>query len=70
LLLGRVAAESLLKSKEPLNKMRGKTHDYKGWKVRITFHPAALLRNPNWKKDTWEDMKQFKTMYDELVASM
>ena len=66
LLLGRVAAESLLKAKDPLNKLRGKTHDYKGWKVRITFHPAALLRNPNWKKDTWEDMKQFKAMYDEL----
>ncbi len=68
LLLGKVASEALLKAKEPLNKLRGRTHDYKGWKVRITFHPAALLRNPNWKKDTWEDMKAFKAMYDDIMA--
>lgn len=66
LLLGRVAAESLLKTKEPLNKLRGKIHDYKGYKVMITFHPAALLRNSNWKRPTWEDMKQFKALYEEL----
>lgn len=66
LLLGRVAAESLLKTKEPLNKLRGKIHDYKGWKVMITFHPAALLRNPNWKRPTWDDMKQFKAIYEEM----
>jgi uracil-DNA glycosylase family 4 len=66
LLLGRVAAESLLKTREPLNKLRGKVHDYKGYKVMITFHPAALLRNPNWKRPTWDDMKQFKTLYEEL----
>lgn len=68
LLLGKVASESLLKTKEPLNKLRGKTHDYKGWKVRVTFHPAALLRNPNWKRPTWEDMQQFKEIYDEIIA--
>lgn len=66
LLLGKVASESLLKTKEPLNKLRGKTHDYKGWKVRVTFHPAALLRNPNWKRPTWEDMQEFKALYEEL----
>lgn len=67
LLLGRVAAESLLKTKEPLNKLRGKVHDYKGYKVMITFHPAALLRNPNWKRPTWDDMKQFKALYEEML---
>lgn len=67
LLLGKVAAESLLKTKEPLNKLRGKIHDYKGFKVMITFHPAALLRNPNWKRPAWEDMKQFKDLYTELT---
>lgn len=66
LLLGRVAAESLLKTKEPLNKLRGKIHDYKGWKVMITFHPAALLRNPNWKRPTWDDMRRFKAIYEEM----
>lgn len=68
LLLGKVASESLLKTKEPLNKLRGKTHDYKGWKVRVTFHPAALLRNPNWKRPTWEDMQEFKALYEELTG--
>lgn len=66
LLLGRVAAESLLKTKDPLNKLRGKVHDYKGYKVMVTFHPAALLRNPQWKRPTWDDMKQFKSLYEEL----
>lgn len=69
LLLGRVAAESLLKTREPLNKLRGKIHDYKGWKVMITFHPAALLRNPHWKRPTWEDMLQLKAMYNQMTAS-
>lgn len=68
LLLGKVASESLLKTKEPLNKLRGKSHDYKGWKVRVTFHPAALLRNPNWKRPTWEDMQEFKALYEELTG--
>ncbi len=69
LLLGRVAAESLLKTREPLNKLRGKVHNYKGWKVMITFHPAALLRNPHWKRPTWEDMLQFKAIYEEMISS-
>ncbi len=70
LLLGKVASESLLKTKEPLAKLRGKTHDYKGWKVRVTFHPAALLRNPNWKRPTWEDMLQLKEMYEQLTGKI
>lgn len=69
LLLGKVASESLLKTKEPLNKLRGKTHDYKGWKVRVTFHPAALLRNPNWKRPTWEDMQEFKALYEDITSN-
>jgi uracil-DNA glycosylase len=69
LLLGKVAAESLLKTREPLNKLRGRVHDYKGWKVMVTFHPAALLRNPNWKRPTWEDMQAFKAMYDDMKKS-
>lgn len=68
LLLGRVAAESLLKTKEPLAKLRGKIHNYKGWNVMVTFHPAALLRNPNWKRPTWEDMLQFKALYEEMTG--
>jgi len=69
LILGRVAAESLLKTREPLNKLRGKIHNYKEWKVMVTFHPAALLRNPHWKRPTWEDMLQFKELYNQMTAS-
>lgn len=66
LLLGKVAADTLLHLNQPLNKMRGKLHYYNGIRTMVTFHPAALLRNPNWKRPTWEDMQQFKKLYDEL----
>lgn len=66
LILGKVAADTLLNLKQPLNKMRGKIHLYNGIKTMVTFHPAALLRNPNWKRPTWEDMQQFKKIYEEL----
>jgi DNA polymerase len=55
--LGATAATHVLGKKQPLGKMRGAFHDYKGTPVLVTFHPAALLRNPEWKKDVWEDMK-------------
>jgi uracil-DNA glycosylase family 4 len=63
--LGRIAAQWLLKTNDSLTKMREKVHEYKGAKLIITYHPAALLRNPNWKYPAWEDMKLFKKMYDE-----
>jgi DNA polymerase len=66
LALGKVAAETLLKKREPLNKMRGKIHTYNGIKMMVTFHPAALLRNPQWKRPTWEDMQEFKKIYEQL----
>lgn len=65
--LGRTAAMGLLKTSASLGNMRGKWHDFKGIKVLVTYHPAALLRNPEWKKDTWEDMKKLRAQYDELV---
>jgi DNA polymerase len=66
LLLGKVAADALLKTREPLQKLRGKVHTYKNWKVMVTFHPAALLRNPNWKRPAWEDMQNFRDFYKTL----
>jgi len=33
----------------------------------VTYHPAALLRNPNWKRPCWEDLQKFKQLYDELI---
>jgi DNA polymerase len=34
----------------------------------VTYHPAALLRNPNWKRGCWEDVQKFRKLYDELTA--
>ncbi len=55
--LGATAGALVLGKKMPLNKMRGTFHEFKGIPVLVTFHPAALLRNPEWKKDVWDDMK-------------
>ena len=70
LCVGAYAAQTLLKMKEPLGKMRGKIFDYKLdekiIKTVITYHPAALLRNPNWKKPTWEDVQLFRKEYDKM----
>ena len=55
--LGRVAGKTLLKMDVPLKEMRDKTHDYNGTPLRVTFHPAALLRNSNFKKPAWSDFQ-------------
>jgi len=55
--LGRTAAQWLLRTTDGLSAMRGRMHDFHGSKLIVTYHPAALLRNPEWKKPTWEDMK-------------
>jgi DNA polymerase len=59
--LGTIAAQSLLNRKQPISAMRGKFYDYRGIKVLPTFHPAYLLRNPERKRDVWEDMKKLMT---------
>jgi len=64
--LGRISAQWLLQTNDTLSVLRGKVHDFHGAKLIITYHPAALLRNPNWKHPTWDDMKMFKRLYDEM----
>ncbi len=66
--LGRIAAQTLLKSTAPLGKMRERVHQYQGLPLVVTYHPAALLRNPNWKRPTWEDVQLLKSIHDEAVA--
>jgi DNA polymerase len=66
LCLGLTAAKGLLKKKESLTALRGQVFEYEGIKTMVTFHPAALLRNPNWKKDCWVDVQKFRKLYDEL----
>lgn len=65
--LGRIAAVTLLNTKLPLGKLRGAFHDYQGIKVLVTYHPAALLRFPSYKKDVWDDMKILRKAYDGTV---
>jgi DNA polymerase len=67
LCLGLTAAKGLLNKKESLTSMRGQVFKYEGIKTMVTFHPAALLRNPNWKKDCWIDVQKFRKLYDEMV---
>ncbi len=55
--LGRVAAQALLGSDQSLGRMRGTWHTVRGIPTRVTYHPAALLRQASYKRPTWEDMK-------------
>lgn len=66
LALGATAANTLLENQSALGDMRGKVHQYRGVPLIVTFHPAALLRNPNWKAHTWQDIQTVRKMYDEL----
>lgn len=68
LALGLTAANTLLKNKESMGALRGKIHDYHGIKTLVTYHPAALLRNPAWKKETWEDVKHLRTLLNTTSA--
>ncbi|MBK8249230.1 MAG: uracil-DNA glycosylase [Gemmatimonadetes bacterium] len=67
LALGTFAAQTLLQTKEPLGKLRGRLHRYHGVPVIVTYHPAALLRNPSWKRPTWEDVQLARTLLDRVV---
>ncbi len=68
LALGRIAAHHLLRTSTSLTRLRGSVHDFEGISVMVTFHPAALLRNPHWKKPVWEDVQMLRKWYDEKVG--
>ncbi len=65
--LGRIAGQTLLQTTTSLGKLRGVFHDYQGVPMLITYHPAALLRFPEYKKETWADMQMLRARYDELT---
>jgi DNA polymerase len=60
--LGKFAAQWLLKTAEPITRLRGRVGEYQGIKVMPTYHPAFLLRNPAAKKAVWEDMKVVRSL--------
>jgi DNA polymerase len=64
LALGTFAAQTLLDTKTPIGKLRGAVHRYHGVPLVVTYHPAALLRNPAWKRPTWEDVKLARRVLD------
>jgi uracil-DNA glycosylase len=55
--LGTFAAQTLLKTTQPISRLRGQFYDYNGIRLLPTFHPSYLLRNPDKKREVWEDMK-------------
>jgi len=68
LALGRVAAQNLLATQESLSSLRGTIQQFENIQVVVTYHPAALLRNPQWKRQTWEDVQNLRKIYDEVVG--
>lgn len=66
LALGKVAGQALLGRESTLGAMRGVEHSYRGVPLRISYHPAALLRNTHWKRPAWEDLQAAKRRYDDL----
>jgi uracil-DNA glycosylase len=67
LTLGSVATQAMLRTKEPIGKLRGRMHAYGNAVLIPTFHPAFLLRNPgqDYKRMAWEDLKLAKREYDQ-----
>jgi DNA polymerase len=65
-LLGRVAAQTLLGNDLSLGRMRGQWYRVRGVETRVTYHPAALLRNTSFKRPTWEDMQVVRDRLAEV----
>lgn len=69
LCLGRISAQTLLDTNKPMKALRGSFHPFMdNRELMVTFHPAALLRNPAWKRDTWEDVQKLRARYDEVTG--
>ena len=66
---GTFAAQTLLNTKTPIGKLRGEVHRYHGIPLVVTYHPAALLRNPSWKRPTWEDVKLARRILDSATGA-
>jgi DNA polymerase len=62
--LGTFAAQTLLGSRDSLRHLRGRTHLYEGYPLVVTYHPAALLRNPGWTRPSWRDLQLARRIVD------
>lgn len=69
LCVGLTAAQNLLQVNETMARLRGgRIFEYAGIPLMVTYHPAALLRNPNWKRPTWEDVQAARVLHDKILA--
>jgi uracil-DNA glycosylase len=68
LALGTFAAQTLLQTKLAIGKLRNQVHRFHGVPLIVTYHPAALLRNPSWKRPTWEDVQLVRRILDSSAA--
>jgi uracil-DNA glycosylase len=68
LALGAFAAQTLLQTKLAVGKLRSQMHRYYGVPLIVTYHPAALLRDPKWKRFTWEDVQLVRRILDSSAA--
>ena len=66
---GTFAAQTLLDTKLSIGKLRGQVHRYYGIPLVVTYHPAALLRNPAWKRPTWEDVQLARRVLDRAAGA-
>lgn len=69
LALGTFAAQTLLQTKLAIGKLRSQVHRFHGVPLIVTYHPAALLRNPSWKRPTWEDVQLVRRILDSAAQS-
>ena len=67
--LGTFAAKALLKTQDPISRLRGRIYEFRGARLIPTFHPAFLLRSPERKRDVWEDMKKVRALLQEASSS-
>lgn len=65
LAMGRFAAQALLRSSEPLGRLRGRVHRWQGLPLVVTYHPAFLLRNPDFKAAAWEDLVRAARCFEQ-----
>ncbi len=68
LAVGKSAGNALLGRSSSLTALRDKIHDFYGIPLVVTYHPAALLRNQQWKRPTWEDVQLLRSKYDQIVS--
>ncbi|MEA3500171.1 MAG: uracil-DNA glycosylase [Candidatus Marinimicrobia bacterium] len=61
--LGRIAGKTLIKKELSLGRMRGQKYYYQNVDLYVTYHPAAILRNPNWKDSIISDFKMIANKY-------